>query len=85
MICISYLELAGTPGHLRSLVRRLRRRHPGVPILVGLWPSDHQVFEGADGANLVGADHYARSLAEAVDLCVSVAVGAAKTLETADA
>jgi len=73
MICISYLELAGTPGHLRSLVRRLRRRAPGVPILVGLWPSDHQLFSEENSGSTIGADHYSRSLAEAVELCLGEA------------
>jgi len=41
--------------------------------LVGLWPSDHQLFSGGDEGNAIGADHYARSLAEAVELCLSEA------------
>ena len=39
MVCISCLELFGTPSHLRYLLRRLRQRlPPDVPVLVGLWP-----------------------------------------------
>ena len=36
MVCISYLDITGSPSHLRYLMQRLHRRLPGVPILVGL-------------------------------------------------
>ncbi len=40
MACISYLDISGSPAHLRYLMQRLRQRLPtGTPILVGLWPS----------------------------------------------
>ena len=40
MVCISCLDLFGTPSHLRYLLRRLRQHlPPDVPILVGLWPA----------------------------------------------
>ena len=35
MVCLSYLELIGSPSHLSYLVRRLRLRLPEVPILIG--------------------------------------------------
>ena len=35
---VSYLELAGTPTRLRSLVKRLRAHAPAARIVVGLWP-----------------------------------------------
>ncbi len=31
MVCISYLEISGSPNHLHYLMRRLRSRMPGVP------------------------------------------------------
>ena len=37
MVCVSYLDIAGTPSHLRYLMRRLRQRLPQALILIGLW------------------------------------------------
>ena len=42
MICISYLDISGSPAHLRYLIRRLKQKAPGIPILVGLWPAENQ-------------------------------------------
>ena len=45
MVCISYLEISGSPAHLRYLLRRLRQRlPPHAPILVGLWPAEEEVL-----------------------------------------
>ncbi len=76
MVCISYLDITGTPAHLRSLLRRLRRRLPDVPILVGLWPANHAVFAAGDARGLVGADHYTQSLRESVEQCLAEAARA---------
>jgi hypothetical protein len=76
MVCISYLDIVGTPAHLRSLLRRLRRRLPDVPILVGLWPANHAVFTGGDARGLVGADHYTQSLRESIEQCLAEAAHA---------
>jgi hypothetical protein len=47
----------------------LRQKLPGSSILVGLWPeSDAALTDRGIGAQ-IGADYYARSLQEAVDLC----------------
>jgi hypothetical protein len=74
MVCISYLEISGSPAHLRYLVRRLRGRLPtGTPILVGLWPAEDEVLQDHGLQGLVGADHYTTSLGEAVGICVRVA------------
>jgi hypothetical protein len=74
MVCISYLEISGSPAHLRYLVRRLRGRLPtGTPILVGLWRADDEVLHDDGLQSLVGADHYTTSLREAVETCVRVA------------
>jgi predicted PurR-regulated permease PerM len=35
--CVVSLALNGEPTHLRRLIRRLKGRMPGVPILLGLW------------------------------------------------
>lgn len=73
MVCISYLDIAGTPAHLRSLLRRLRRQLRGIPVLVGLWPANHAVFAGGDARGLVAADHYTKSLRESVEQCLAEA------------
>lgn len=76
MVCISYLDITGTPAHLRSLLRRLRRQMPRVPILVGLWPANHAVFAGGEARRLVGADHYTQSLRAAIEQCLAEAARA---------
>ena len=74
MVCISYLEISGSPAHLRYLLRRLRQRlPPGAPILVGLWPAEEAVLKDPQIQKQVGADHYTSSLREAVAACLNVA------------
>jgi predicted PurR-regulated permease PerM len=73
MVCISYLDISGSPAHLRYLLRRLKQRMPGVPLLVGLWPEGEAVLTDAAQAREVGADYYAASLHGAVTSCLKVA------------
>ncbi len=74
MVCISFLELSGTPSHLRYLLRRLRQRlSPDVPVLVGLWPDREEILHDDRLRAAVGADYYASSLHEAVAACLDVA------------
>jgi predicted PurR-regulated permease PerM len=76
MVCISYLEITGTPAHLRYLIRRLRVRLAiGTPILVGLWPAEDEVRREQALQSLVGADYYTSSLGEAVEICMRLAQG----------
>ncbi|WP_342111376.1 AI-2E family transporter [Methylobacterium sp. SI9] len=75
MVCISYLDITGNPSHLRYLLERLKRRAPGIPILVGLWPVGEKVLTDAALGREVGADAYVSSLREAVDACLKVAAG----------
>ena len=74
MVCVVYLEIAGAPSNLRYLLSRLRRRLPGVPVLVGLWPTVGEVHtERTDddrARSLLQADFYAASLREAVRDCL---------------
>lgn len=78
MVCISYLDIGGTPAHLRHLMPRLRARLPsGVPVLVGLWPAQDPILMDADLRRALGADYYARSLHEAVQACLAQARDAA--------
>ncbi len=74
MVCVSYLDLNGSPVRLRALLRRLRERIPGVTILVGLW-SDADAADAADDGlealrDQIGADLYTSTLAQAVAACV---------------
>ncbi len=73
MVCVSYLEISGSPANLHYLMRRLRQRLPGVPILVGLWPATQEDADDQRTRNVVGADVYASTLKEAVDACVQAA------------
>ena len=73
LICISFLDIRGNPSHLRYLVQRLRRRAPGVPILVGVWPAEEEVLVDGSVRTAIGADYYVTSLREAVDTCVAAA------------
>ncbi|MBN8905185.1 MAG: AI-2E family transporter, partial [Rhodospirillales bacterium] len=76
MVCISYLEITGTPSHLRYLLRRVRQKAPDAPILVGLWPAEEAVLRDERLRAAVGADYYATSLREAVTACLGAAQGA---------
>ncbi|SHK13915.1 Predicted PurR-regulated permease PerM [Roseomonas rosea] len=85
MVCISYLDISGSPAHLRYLLRRLRQRLPGVPLLVGLWPEGEAVLTDASLARAVGADHYTSSLHAAVTACLKVASSGEQTPVAAQA
>ncbi len=73
MICISYLDISGNPAHLRYLLERLKRRAPGVPVLVGLWPVGEKVLTDAALGRAVGADVYVSSLRDGVEACLRAA------------
>ena len=66
-ICISYLEAVGSFSSLRYLVRRLRQRAPGVPILVGLWQAKLQDGDEERLRGVTGADRFVTSLQGAVE------------------
>jgi predicted PurR-regulated permease PerM len=76
MICVAYLDIHGNPSHLRYLLRRLRQKAPGRPVLVGLWPAEDEVIRDKQVQRLLGADYYVTSLRDAVQSCVSQAQGA---------
>ncbi len=73
LICISYLEISGSPSGLHYLVRRLRQRAPGAKILVGLWPAGGGEVDDGRIRGVVAADAYASNLKDAVDACVQAA------------
>jgi predicted PurR-regulated permease PerM len=70
MVCVTYLEIGGSPSHLRYLLRRLRQHLPGVPILVGLWSPEDSVLQDERLRATIGAEHYATSLRDAVMICL---------------
>ena len=72
MICLCYLEISGSPSHLRYLLRRLRARMPGVPVLVGIWPTDETVLNDDRLRAAIEADYFATSLRDAVVTCQKV-------------
>ena len=75
MICITYLDISGSPAHLRYLIQRLRQRMAkDVSILVGLWPADDLKDKDAETRSEIGADHFTRSLEQTVTLCVQALV-----------
>ncbi len=73
MVCLCYLEIGGTPSHLRYLLRRIRQRLPAVRLLVGLWPSEQVILTDDRLRAAVGADVYVSSLREAVEACLEAA------------
>ncbi|GLS71688.1 ABC transporter permease [Methylobacterium tardum] len=72
MVCISYLDISGNPAHLRFLLDRLKRKLPGKPILVGLWPAEDMILTDQALRRQVGADYYVASLRQAVEACLDV-------------
>ncbi len=73
MVCISYLEIAGSPAHLRYLMRRLRQKIGKAPILVGLWPAEDAILKDEKMRALLGADYFVSSLRQAVIDCLEAA------------
>jgi predicted PurR-regulated permease PerM len=78
VVCITYLDISGTPSHLRYLVQRLKRKLPHAPILVGIWPPEAEVLREPRVRAIIGADYYSTSLCEAVNCCVGAAHRAAE-------
>ena len=73
MVCLCYLEIGGTPSHLRYLLRRLRGRLPAARLLVGLWPTEQAILTDDRLRAALGADLYTCSLGEAVEACLEAA------------
>ncbi len=85
MVCVSYLEISGSPAHLRYLIRRLRDKLPQAKILVGLWPSEDETLRDDRVRAVIGADYYTSSLQEAVETCLHAAHTARVTIQAANA
>ncbi|MFB0492155.1 putative PurR-regulated permease PerM [Methylobacterium sp. OAE515] len=72
MACVVSLALDGEPTHLRRLIRRLKGRMPGVPILLGLWLTQEE-GPGRATEQSTGADGRVVSLREAVEAVLAAA------------
>ena len=71
VVLLSYLDLAGTPAHLRYLVRRIRQRAPAARIVVGIWPEGERVLSDPDLQRSVGADDHVGTLRDAVSIGIA--------------
>ncbi|MDP4003400.1 AI-2E family transporter [Methylobacterium sp. NEAU K] len=99
MACLVSLALGGEPTHLRRLIRRLKGRMPGVPVVLGLWltQDDRPDRAARTAGGAMEADGQVGSLREAVEAVlaaaqaevapgrVPVAQGAAREPERAEA
>jgi len=66
MVCLSYLEPGGFTN-ARYLVRRLRRKLPGVQIIVGLWTLSEEESKRRGALQETGADLVVTSLRQAAE------------------
>ena len=73
MVVIAHLEVEGSPSHLRYLVRRLRARCPGSPVVIGLWPVEAEILTDDRLRAAIGADYYTSTLHETVAACLDAA------------
>jgi hypothetical protein len=67
-VCVCCLANPDSPSFLRYLVRRLKSRLPGRPIIIGIWPAQGQ---GAQ-RQTVDADALVGSLHEALENCLEL-------------
>jgi predicted PurR-regulated permease PerM len=73
LIVVSYMEATGSPAHLRSLVRRLRRRAPEAGLILALWAADSPPEPGQDLRQTEAIDDVGTTLREIITLCVEYA------------
>jgi len=73
LIVVSYMEATGSPAHLRSLVRRLRRRAPDAGLILALWAADSPPEPGQDLRQTEAIDEVGTSLREVIALSVEYA------------
>jgi predicted PurR-regulated permease PerM len=75
--CVSFLDISGSPAHLRYLIQRLRHRLPkDVEIIVGIWPSDEAAQRDDAVRTAIDATRLTGSLEGTVSLCVQAAIKA---------
>ncbi|HVZ08857.1 AI-2E family transporter [Rhodopila sp.] len=73
LICITYLEIADNPPHMRYLIRRARQRFPDRPILVGFWSPDDPFLRDPSAKEMAGSAIFVGSLRDAVNECLAIA------------
>jgi predicted PurR-regulated permease PerM len=73
MLCIAYLQIIGSPPHLRYLLRRLRQRFPNSPILIGMWSADDAFLRDSEAQAMTGGNLFVGSLHDAVKSCLTEA------------
>ncbi len=71
VVCVSYLEAAGSLSGLRYLMRRIHGRAPGVPTIVGLWQAEAELLNQERLRSVIQADDYTTSLRDAVATCLA--------------
>jgi predicted PurR-regulated permease PerM len=84
MVCIAYLNINGSPAHLRYLVQRLRKHlRPGTPVLVGLWSPEDSTIRAEEARVAIGAEFFTSSFEEVLKCCEAIAVKASGKVEPA--
>lgn len=73
LVCLSYFGSAGSPAHVRYLIRRLRRAMPNARFLAGFWMLRDHDDKAEEWRAAVGAHLVATSLSQAVAICVNEA------------
>jgi predicted PurR-regulated permease PerM len=73
LIVVSYMEATGSPAHLRSLIRRLRRRAPDAGLILALWPADTPPEPGQDLRHTEAGLDVGTTLRDVITLCVEYA------------
>lgn len=73
-VLLSYLDLGGSPAHLRHTIRRIRRQIPDAALVVGLWGHEDDEMRGRLHA-AAPADLYVYSLHDALSACLETASG----------
>ncbi len=74
VVCFSYLDLGGSPAHLRHSVQRIRKRIPGATLVVALWGHEDMPDRERLPA-MAPADWHVFSLREALRVCIAAASG----------
>ncbi|MBB5046577.1 putative PurR-regulated permease PerM [Rhodopseudomonas rhenobacensis] len=72
LVCLSYLD-SSSSAHLRYAVRRLRRKMPGVKIMLGCWNIDGDAGQLEALRDAADADFAAATLHDATAICIAEA------------
>ena len=73
MVCLCYVDVSGSPTHLRFLLRRLRQQLASATFVVGLWPVSKATFQEGPLRDAMGADAFAGTVSEMVSTCLRTA------------